>query len=488
MFRSTSLNNLRSTRGQYIVRPDKFRCMTKPTRRAFLASLTATGVGIACNPETPVLEPVDQGPPTRADEPWSGVSAPVGDVAHIAVGDPSLDSVIVVGRVPAEASATVHWSQWNDGWAAEESMDLVADDAGYIRVTFTGLTAGLPIAVQITTADASSTVVQGRMPPQADARTRVTILAGSCSSQQHVDFPSLTRAIERGSPDLYIGLGDTVYQDNSQNSGDFRRLWMQNLQSPSYRALFANTLNAFTWDDHEVDNNFDPADTERMDLGRDRMREVLPITIDPDHPNRLWRKLSMGSTVDVFMMDMRSERRPEELEFVSQDQLEWLVQGIAESSATWKLICAPVPISRLPGLLEAEVARNDTWKGDAYNEQRLAFLAAIDGISGVLILTGDHHMPAVSTVTPSGPGSRTWEVFTGPLGSFRAPSYILVPDSPQLLWRAQQWTTTKLEFSANGVVEVTFIGEDDETWFQALFTDNGEMLDIFTTYDPMQDA
>ncbi|MFT6230378.1 MAG: hypothetical protein ACJAZO_000881, partial [Myxococcota bacterium] len=157
-------------------------------------------------------------------------------------------------------------------------------------------------------------------------------------------------------------------------------------------------------------------------------------------------------------------------------------------SATWKLICAPVPISRLPGLLEAEVARNDTWKGDAYNEQRLAFLAAIDGISGVLILTGDHHMPAVSTVTPSGPGSRTWEVFTGPLGSFRAPSYILVPDSPQLLWRAQQWTTTKLEFSANGVVEVTFIGEDDETWFQALFTDNGEMLDIFTTYDPMQDA
>ncbi len=462
--------------------------MPTPTRRAFLASLTAAGVGIACKPNSTGLQPVDQGSPISADAPWQGVSAPSGDVAHIAVGDPTLDSVIVVGRVAANAAVTMHWSQWDGTWASAESTELIADDGGYIRTTLTGLASALPIAVQLTTADASSTVVQGRMPPAADARTRVTLLAGSCSSQQHVDFPSLSRAVERGAPDLYIGLGDTVYADRAETSDDFRRMWMQNLQSPSYRALFANTLTTFTWDDHEVANNFDPSDTVRVNLGRDRMREVLPITIDPDHPDRLWRKMSMGETVDLFLMDMRSERRPEELEFISQAQLEWLVQGITESSATWKVVCAPVPVSRLPGLLEAELARNDTWKGDAYNEQRLAFLAAIDGIPGVLFLTGDHHMPVVSTLTPNGPGSRTWEVFTGPLGSFRAPSYVIIPESPQVLWRAQQWTTTKLEFSANGVVEVTFIGEENETWFQAFFNDNGEMLDLFTTDDPMQDA
>jgi len=40
------------------------------------------------------------------------------------------------------------------------------------------------------------------------------------------------------------------------------------------------------------------------------MREYLPMIEEPTEPGRVYRKISYGPLLDVFMLDMRSYRGP----------------------------------------------------------------------------------------------------------------------------------------------------------------------------------
>ena len=458
--------------------------MPSITRRQLLLATTAAGVAGACGTPTTSDTPIEPDVPTRPDAAWTGVQGNDDAVRHIALGDPTPTSFVFVARTEPNAVVEVHLAEFIEDWQAQPARTLTADDSGHLRAELDGLTAGASIAVQLVRDGLGSRIVHARLPAPADVAVSVELVAGSCSHQEHIDFPSLSHAYDRGIPDLYLGLGDTVYQDANDTRVAFRALWARNLSAPAYRTVFDNTFTAFTWDDHEVANNFDPDDTERIALGRDAMREALPIRIDPQHPERLWRSLRYGSTVELFIMDQRGERRFEEGEFISPEQFEWLVASILASDATWKLVVGSVPCARLPGLLNAEVARNDSWKGDDIIEQRNAFLTAVEGTPGLVFLTGDHHLPCIARLEDEGPGSGMWEIWTGPLGSFRAPAYLLIPDNPQVLWRAQQWTATRMHFTPAGLLEVQFVGEADETFVRAVFDDRGEVVSVETEPDP----
>ena len=381
---------------------------------------------------------------------------------------------------------TLHVAAFDGTWQSVHTEELTSTDSGHIRTTVTALPESHSIAIQLVRDGSGSRIVHARLPAPPNRNVRVEIVTGSCSHQEHGDFPSLTHALNRGPADLYLGLGDTVYQDGARNRDQFRERWSSNLAAPAYRQTFESTFTAFTWDDHEVANNFDPDETELIAMGRETMREMLPLRLDDSHPDRLWRSLRFGRTVELFIMDQRGERNPDAGEFISPEQFEWLVQGITESSAVWKVIAASVPISHIPGPLEVELAANDSWRGQDVAAQREAFLQAIDGIPGVVVIAGDHHMPVVSRVQADGPGSQIWEAFTGPLGSFRAPAYLLVPESDQVLWRAMQWTATRVHFNASGFMELLFVGEADETFLHATFDDRGRLFGVTTEPDPME--
>src|SRR6201984_2397704 len=81
----------------------------------------------------------------------------------------------------------------------------------------------------------------------------------------------------------------------------------------------------------------------------------MPLRFTQTAPGRVYRKISYGPLLDVFMLDMRSYRGPngENLEeiygpaayFLGPAQVAWLKRELLNSKATWKVIAADMPIS-----------------------------------------------------------------------------------------------------------------------------------------------
>jgi alkaline phosphatase D len=125
------------------------------------------------------------------------------------------------------------------------------------------------------------------------------------------------------------------------------------------------------WDDHEVTNNWWPGepltrpehqrkkyvDKNMMQLAARAARafhEYVPIRESIVEPGRVYRKISYGPLLDVFMLDMRSYRGPNGANmdesygpnsyFLGPQQVAWLKRELLNSRATWKVIAADMPI------------------------------------------------------------------------------------------------------------------------------------------------
>ena len=80
----------------------------------------------------------------------------------------------------------------------------------------------------------------------------------------------------------------------------------------------------------------------------------MPLRFTQAEPGRVYRKISYGPLLDVFMLDMRSYRGPngegqEEsygpaAYFLGPAQVAWLKRELLNSQATWKVIAADMPI------------------------------------------------------------------------------------------------------------------------------------------------
>ncbi|MCP4500288.1 MAG: hypothetical protein GY822_10045 [Deltaproteobacteria bacterium] len=82
-----------------------------------------------------------------------------------------------------------------------------------------------------------------------------------------------------------------------------------------------------------------------------------------EDPNRIWRRQRHGRTVEVFLLDVRCERKPsskggDEI-FLSPSQLGPLKGGLLNSPARFKCIVSTVPISIMPFVVEGA----DRWEG-----------------------------------------------------------------------------------------------------------------------------
>ena len=81
----------------------------------------------------------------------------------------------------------------------------------------------------------------------------------------------------------------------------------------------------------------------------------MPMRETIAEPGRVYRKISYGSLLDVFMLDMRSYRGPNgegkeasygpEAYFLGPTQIAWLKRALINSTATWKVIAADMPLS-----------------------------------------------------------------------------------------------------------------------------------------------
>lgn len=332
----------------------------------------------------------------------------------VAAGDAVPDGALVWTHFTGDdALDVVVWPEAGD--LASPRRQAAPDEDGFAVVEVSGLDPGTWYLFRFESADGQvSPHGRFRTALAPDALEVVTIGATSCIKHGH-KYDTLARAAERTDLDAFVFLGDAVYTDGASTLSDFRRKWADGLGGPEYVALRGSTSMITQWDDHEVRNNWegDKVDEKLLTAARRAFLEHQPIRQDAARPLRFWRTLKWGLTAELFILDARSERDRAHGQYLSPEQLDWLVSSVTSSPAAFKLILNTVPIGAFDSPFFAPF-NEDNWQGfPAQREELLRGLEA-SGATGVIFVSGDFHFACFGRVAKDGPGSTLFEALVGP--------------------------------------------------------------------------
>jgi alkaline phosphatase D len=393
----------------------------------------------------------------------------------VMAGDPELSGAVLWTRAQGPGPLRLETAIWVRGaWEAQPSVEVPLGPDGYTHHRWEGGAPDQAVAYQwVDASGAGSAVGAFRTALPDDDRREVSFAAVSCLHQEHEAFRCLSEVRRLGPLDFFLWLGDTVYCDGSRTVEDYRAVWAQNLTTETFQGLLTNTNSCFTWDDHEIDNNWDP-DTYPEDVreaGFQAFFETIPLL--PATPRRLWRSFRYGKTAEVFVLDCRSERL--EGDYVSEEQLAWLIEGLSRSEAVWKVIANSVPIADMPPAWDVAGARDDRWEGHPAQRDRLLDAITEGGLRGVLFVSGDLHQTTLNRVEASGPRASLLEAQAGPGGSFPNIAAILMGDNEQFLYNDAQWSSTRISLRSDGTARLVAVREDGLILFEAEVTDRGDV-------------
>ncbi|MEU9823118.1 alkaline phosphatase D family protein, partial [Pseudonocardia alni] len=194
-------------------------------------------------------------------------------------------------------------------------------------------------------------------------------------------------------PDLFLHSGDTVYADGpltetvtlpdgrvwrnemtpekakvAETLAEFRGQFAYNLRDDNLRRFAASVGQIVQWDDHEVTNNWYPGEIltgetgeryteKRVDVlaarGFRAFHEWQPVDPRTAVDGRVYRRVPFGPHVEVFVLDMRTYRSANSANtgrgerILGERQARWLVDALASSRATWKIVASDMPIGVL---------------------------------------------------------------------------------------------------------------------------------------------
>ncbi len=217
---------------------------------------------------------------------------------------------------------------------------------------------------------------------------------------------------ERG-PDALLLLGDNVYIDDPESPEMNRYCYYQRQSRPEFRRLVASTPVYAIWDDHDFacDDSWGGPDPELpywkpMVWDIFRQNWVNPAYGDGERPG-VWFDFSIGD-VHFLMLDGRTYREDagrfggkgvENPSMLGEAQLAWLLETLASSKATFKVLVSPVPWSdgAKPG-----GSGVDTWRGYSAERERIFSFLEERNIGGVLLLAADRHRSDAWVIERSG--------------------------------------------------------------------------------------
>lgn len=262
--------------------------------------------------------------------------------------------------------------------------------------------------------------------------------------------------------ELFVSLGDWPYADNPplpETLAEYRerhvgaRSWGKLqpwLHGTSVRAML---------DDHEVRNDWDAgtyaADTPRHVAALQAWDEWFPRRGAPVRYQR-WR---WGAHVECFLLDTRSYRSASSaVDDVNKTMLgavqrAWLLDGLAASRATFKLVFTTVPLDFGNGV--------DHWAGYTVERNDILDAVADAAVPGVIFLSADQHWFATQTHRN---GAREFQV--GPLS--RAPLQ-MPPIRPGVIARSAEYSFGVIDASTDAL-RVRALGATGNVLWDESFT------------------
>jgi len=396
---------------------------------------------------------------------WARCDRPARMIVEHATTESFADARRVIGP---------HALEPDDLTARIDLRDLPPDQTVFYRVLFQDLgdlaTLSAPVAGRFRTAPAS--------------RRDVTLLWSADTVGQgwgiNPDMGGMTiyETMRRAGPDLFVHCGDTIYADGplaaevrlpdgslwrnlvteakskvAETLDEFRGNYRYNFLDANLRRFNSEVPQVWQWDDHEVVDNW----SDSKDLTADaryaekRVRlltarakraflDYAPLRPARSERERIYRRIPYGPLLDLFVIDMRGHRGPNshnrqaaagsETALLGSEQMRWLLRGLGESRAVWKVIAADQPLGLMIGDGRDGQGR-DRFEGVANGpgpalgrELEIAeLLRAIKarGVRNTLWITGDCHYAAAHRFDP-GRARFTefdpfWEFMAGPLNA-----------------------------------------------------------------------
>lgn len=423
-------------------------------------------------------------------------------------GDILGDRAVIWSRCDRPARMIVEWdtrSVFSEprrliGPVTDERLDFTA------RVDLSGLPADQSIFYRVRFEDARDGSLSEpwfghlRSAP-AQARDIRFVWGGDTAGQGYGINPDIGgmriyEAMRRRQPDFFLHSGDIVYADGpipeqiltpdgqvwnnlvteakskvAETLDEFRGNFRYNLLDDNLRRFNAEVPQIWQWDDHEITNNWSPGkvlddryQVKDIDLlvarGRQAFLEYAPMRIKrPDEAGRIYRKLSYGPQLEIFVLDMRTyraansdnlqSRQGPETAFLGQAQLQWLKRELRASKALWKVIAADMPIGLhigdgrdAQGQARWEAIANGDDGQARGRELEIAELLSFirrEQVRNTLWLTADVHYCAVHHYSPERAAFQDfepfWEFVAGPLnaGSF-GPGALDATFGPQVIF------------------------------------------------------
>ncbi len=276
-------------------------------------------------------------------------------------------------------------------------------------------------------------------------------------------------------PDFFIHSGDMIYADGpikaeqdmpdggtwksvtieekskvAETLNEFRGQYKYNMMDEHVRNFNAQVPMYVQWDDHEVTNNWYPGE---MLVSDDRYKvksasllaaratqafhEMNPIRPNTSEPYRVYRKISYGPMLDIFMIDMRTYRgknssndqaeRSADTSFLGREQIDWLKREMLASKATWKIVASDMPIGLVVGdgdNFENGANGDGPVRGREFDVAEVLSFINANNIRNTVWLTADVHYTAAHYYDPNKAQFQDftpfWEFVSGPLhaGSF----------------------------------------------------------------------
>lgn len=438
------------------------------SRRTFLAGMAALGAGVA-------LPGVARGTPgllTAADVHADLVANPAFPEGVLA-GVPRGDGATLWTRVPrglldGDGTLALLVSRREDLSRPEivttVTVRQAADGAAHFQAS--GLRAGEEYFYQFRGQQNASEVGRFRTRRPLDSAQPVRIGFFTCQSFGE-GYYAAHRHLAAEELDLVVCLGDYVYEATEpgphgidpfaypQTLDHMRQKYEFYRSDKVLRDMHARHAFLPMWDDHEFRNNYDtvnwtfpaePLFQEKKRWAWQAWFEHMPVPRFAGDPTRTYRSMRLGRTVELFATDSRQFRDDQpcgdnELTgpklcgeaddpgrtLLGGPQKAWLLDGLANSRARWKVLANQNMLMGMIAGDQGERAWLDTW--DGYGAERTELLSTIaEQVPNTVVVTGDDHDTYAAELWNTGfaPGS-TVGAQKNPIGTKRASVEFVVP-------------------------------------------------------------
>ena len=287
-------------------------------------------------------------------------------------------------------------------------------------------------------------------PAPGTAAERLSFAFVSCQNYQE-GYYTAHRHVAAEDVDLVVHLGDYIYeggvapraprQHNSPKIltlDDYRNRYGLYKGDADLQAAHAICPWVVTWDDHEVENDYAGAISERNAPRDEFLRqraaayqayyEHMPLrrASMPRGPDlRLYRRLRFGALAELNVLDTRQYRtdqacgdgfradcaaaRDPGASLLGAEQEAWLLDGLGRTTAQWNVLANQVPFApvrrrgQAATAVEGEPMYNmDKWDGYVAQRQRVVDHLRDRRTPNPVVLTGDVHQSWVVDIPSDG--------------------------------------------------------------------------------------